>query len=112
MIEIKLGLIGVGIGRSRAPELHRLAGKLCGAAVTYDLIEPAAGADRATLVRFQSYLRSLVTQVPTSCKHTPAPAWTGRGCGTGKKRSRSKNGISCCSSSCTRPPPGTAAAGS
>ena len=43
MIEIKLGLIGVGIGRSRAPELHRLAGKLCGAAVTYDLIEPAAG---------------------------------------------------------------------
>jgi shikimate dehydrogenase len=36
--EIKLGLIGVGIARSRAPELHRLAGQLCGIAITYDLI--------------------------------------------------------------------------
>jgi shikimate dehydrogenase len=36
--EAKLGLIGVGIDRSRAPELHRLAGQLCGIAVTYDLI--------------------------------------------------------------------------
>ena len=43
MIELKLGLIGVGIGKSRAPELHRLAGKLCGVALTYDLIEPPAG---------------------------------------------------------------------
>jgi len=43
VLEIKLGLIGVGIGKSRAPELHRLAGSLCGIAVTYDLIEPAAG---------------------------------------------------------------------
>lgn len=36
--EIRLGLIGVGIERSRAPELHRLAGQLCGIAVTYDLM--------------------------------------------------------------------------
>jgi quinate/shikimate dehydrogenase (NAD+) len=36
--EIKLGLIGTGIERSRAPELHRLAGNLCGIAITYDLI--------------------------------------------------------------------------
>jgi quinate/shikimate dehydrogenase (NAD+) len=41
--ELKLGLIGVGIGKSRAPELHRLAGELCGIAITYDLIEPPAG---------------------------------------------------------------------
>jgi shikimate 5-dehydrogenase len=33
--EIKLGLIGVGIDRSRAPELHRIAGQLCGIAVRY-----------------------------------------------------------------------------
>ena len=35
---VRLGLIGVGIGRSRAPQLHRLAGQLCGIPVTYDLI--------------------------------------------------------------------------
>ncbi|MGH8678146.1 MAG: shikimate dehydrogenase family protein [Burkholderiales bacterium] len=39
MIDIKLALIGEGIGRSRAPELHRLAGGLCGLDVTYDLID-------------------------------------------------------------------------
>jgi shikimate dehydrogenase len=38
MNELKLALIGVGISRSRAPELHRLAGRLLGIAVTYDLI--------------------------------------------------------------------------
>jgi len=43
VLEIKLGLIGVGIGKSRAPELHRLAGRLCELAVTYDLIEPPVG---------------------------------------------------------------------
>lgn len=41
--ELKLGLIGVGIGRSRAPDLHRLAGHLCGVSVTYDLIQPDSG---------------------------------------------------------------------
>jgi shikimate dehydrogenase len=40
---LKLGLIGVGIGKSRAPELHRLAGELCGIVITYDLIEAPAG---------------------------------------------------------------------
>lgn len=35
---IQLGLIGVGIERSRAPELHRIAGRLCGLPVTYELI--------------------------------------------------------------------------
>jgi len=43
MVHRKLGLIGVGIARSRAPELHRLAGRLCGVAISYDLIEPPAG---------------------------------------------------------------------
>jgi shikimate dehydrogenase len=38
-MRLKLGLIGTGIGRSRAPDLHRLAGRLCGIEVTYDLIE-------------------------------------------------------------------------
>ena len=37
--ELKLGLIGVGIARSRAPALHRLAGHLCGITVSYDLIQ-------------------------------------------------------------------------
>jgi shikimate dehydrogenase len=39
---IQLGLIGVGIERSRAPELHRLAGRLCGLPVTYELIPLAS----------------------------------------------------------------------
>jgi quinate/shikimate dehydrogenase (NAD+) len=39
---IRLGLIGVGIERSRAPELHRLAGRLCGLPVTYELIPLAS----------------------------------------------------------------------
>jgi shikimate dehydrogenase len=37
--ELKLGLIGVGIARSRAPVLHRSAGELCGLTITYDLIQ-------------------------------------------------------------------------
>jgi shikimate dehydrogenase len=37
--EPKLGLIGVGIGRSRAPMLHRLTGELSGLTITYDLIQ-------------------------------------------------------------------------
>ncbi len=41
--ELKLGLIGVGIERSRAPELHRLAGELCGIAITYDLFSLKSG---------------------------------------------------------------------
>ena len=47
MSELKLGLIGVGIGRSRAPELHRLAGQMTGVRLTYDLIqlEPGKPAD-------------------------------------------------------------------
>ena len=40
MHAFKLGLIGIGIARSRAPELHRLAGELAGVRLTYDLIEP------------------------------------------------------------------------
>lgn len=39
---LKLGLLGTGIGRSRAPELHRLAGRLCGIEVGYDLIDLAS----------------------------------------------------------------------
>lgn len=37
---IKLGLIGDNIKPSRSPELHRLAGQLCGLNVTYDLLIP------------------------------------------------------------------------
>jgi shikimate dehydrogenase len=37
---IRLGLIGDNIAGSRAPELHRLCGKLSGVAVTYDLLVP------------------------------------------------------------------------
>ncbi len=39
---IRLGLIGVGIERSRAPELHRIAGQSCGLPVTYELIPLAS----------------------------------------------------------------------
>lgn len=40
MKQIKLGLIGDNIARSRAPLLHRLAGRLCGLAVSYDRLIP------------------------------------------------------------------------
>ena len=39
MVAVKLGLIGIGISRSRAPQLHRLAGELCGLHLSYDLLE-------------------------------------------------------------------------
>lgn len=54
---IKLGLIGVGIGRSRAPDLHRLAGRLCGVEVTYELLQletTAPSAFDAALARCRS----------------------------------------------------------
>ena len=38
---IRLGLIGDNIAESRAPALHRIAGRLCGLSVTYDLLRPA-----------------------------------------------------------------------
>jgi quinate/shikimate dehydrogenase (NAD+) len=37
---IKLGLIGDNIKPSRSPDLHRLAGRLCGLNVTYQLLIP------------------------------------------------------------------------
>jgi quinate/shikimate dehydrogenase (NAD+) len=37
---IRLGLIGDNIATSRAPQLHRVAGRLCGIKVTYDLLIP------------------------------------------------------------------------
>ena len=40
MSVIRLGLIGDNIALSRAPELHRTAGRLCGIEVTYDLLVP------------------------------------------------------------------------
>ena len=36
--QLKLGLIGGDIAKSRAPDLHSLAGHLCGITTTYDLI--------------------------------------------------------------------------
>lgn len=41
MPSLKLGLIGDNIGPSRAPLLHRLAGRQAGMDVTYDLLVPA-----------------------------------------------------------------------
>lgn len=40
MADIRLGLIGDNIAASRAPELHRVAGRLCGLEVSYDLLVP------------------------------------------------------------------------
>jgi shikimate dehydrogenase len=40
MADIRLGLIGDNIAASRAPELHRIAGRLCGLEVSYDLLIP------------------------------------------------------------------------
>ncbi len=37
---VRLGLIGDNIARSRSPHLHRLAGRLCGLDVSYDLFVP------------------------------------------------------------------------
>jgi shikimate dehydrogenase len=37
---IRLGLIGGNIALSKAPDLHRAAGRLCGIDVTYDLLVP------------------------------------------------------------------------
>lgn len=43
---IRLGLIGDNITRSRSPDLHRIAGALCGLDVSYDLFIPRdMGAD-------------------------------------------------------------------
>ena len=41
MTRVKLGLIGGNIRASRAPALHRIAGRLAGLEVTYDLLIPA-----------------------------------------------------------------------
>jgi shikimate dehydrogenase len=46
---IRLGLIGDNIKQSRSPELHRIAGELCGLDVSYDLlIPPELGQDFET----------------------------------------------------------------
>jgi quinate/shikimate dehydrogenase (NAD+) len=37
---IRLGLIGDNIAASKAPALHRIAGRLCGLSVSYDLLTP------------------------------------------------------------------------
>jgi quinate/shikimate dehydrogenase (NAD+) len=39
--EFRLGLIGDNIAESRAPELHKIAGRLCGLTVTYERLRPA-----------------------------------------------------------------------
>jgi shikimate dehydrogenase len=53
MRSLRLGLIGDKIQRSRSPDLHRLAGRLCGLEVTYErLIPPEMGE------AFDSVLRS------------------------------------------------------
>ncbi|MDE3029498.1 MAG: shikimate dehydrogenase, partial [Paracoccaceae bacterium] len=40
-VRVKLGLIGGNIKASRSPALHRIAGRLAGLNVTYDLLIPA-----------------------------------------------------------------------
>lgn len=42
MRQVRLGLIGDKIQASRSPDLHRLAGRLCGLDVSYELLIPAA----------------------------------------------------------------------
>lgn len=37
---IRLGLIGSNIAESKAPDLHAIAGRLCGLPVTYELLRP------------------------------------------------------------------------
>jgi shikimate dehydrogenase len=37
---IRLGLIGDDIAGSKAPDLHRAAGQLCGLDLTYELLVP------------------------------------------------------------------------
>ncbi len=51
---LKLGLIGAGIGRSRAPELHRLAGAIADVDVTYDLLQ----VDSSSSAELDAVLRS------------------------------------------------------
>ena len=58
MKKLKLGLIGVGIEKSRAPDFHRLAGHLCGIDVTYDLIQ----LESAVLERFDNALLECESQ--------------------------------------------------
>ncbi|HET7806447.1 MAG TPA: shikimate dehydrogenase [Pseudolabrys sp.] len=38
---VRLGLIGDNIAASQAPLLHKLAGRLCGLSLAYDLLQPA-----------------------------------------------------------------------
>ena len=40
MTRVRLGLIGDNIAASRSPALHRIAGRLCGLDVTYELLIP------------------------------------------------------------------------
>ncbi len=47
---IKLGLIGDNIRDSRSPDLHRIAGRMCGIEVSYELMVPTAlGKDFSTV---------------------------------------------------------------
>src|SRR5436190_14640042 len=43
MSAARLGLIGDNIAASKAPLLHRLAGKLCGISITYERLTPEPG---------------------------------------------------------------------
>jgi shikimate dehydrogenase len=52
MSAIRLGLIGDNIAASRSPDLHRIAGRLCGLDVSYELLIPReVGMDFETLFR-------------------------------------------------------------
>src|SRR6478736_2278072 len=39
---IRLGLIGGNIAASQSPSLHRIAGRLCGLDVSYELLTPSS----------------------------------------------------------------------
>jgi shikimate dehydrogenase len=73
-------LIGIGIERSRAPELHRIAGRLCGLPVTYELIslssdQPDEFSAALAACRSRGYRGVNVTH-PFKERAAQAVAWT------------------------------------
>ena len=79
---LKLGLIGGNIRASRAPALHRIAGRLAGIEVSYDLLIPAElGLDFDGVLakaRAEGYRGVNVTYPLQGDGRRPRHAWTTR----------------------------------